>query len=149
VLKVHDLIFPSLISNKTTHDYPAIAGLRIPTVRSLSLIHFPNLRAKRQNHFSSASVLCRVAPSFLRIGNYEIMRKRSDWKCLRGLVDLGADLSAFEEESLNTRGEKVGKAEWLMREAAKRSARMVAGWQTYGFIHGVSDCRSKSRKRLS
>ena len=118
-------------------------ALHIPTTRSLSLIHLPDLEVIREE-VESACVVCRVAPSFIRIGSFEALNPP------QGIFFLGGGQQGADYEALRVLGEWVsrkvlrlgladgepwGKA--LIMECARRNARMVAGWQVYGFMHGV------------
>lgn len=119
-------------------------ALKIPTTRSLTLIHLPALSVQRER-METACVLARVAPSFLRIGSFEALngptgmfffgggQQDPDFDALR---KLGAWVS---ERVLKLDTAKEGKA-WgrdLVMECARRNAKMVAGWQAYGWMHGV------------
>lgn len=52
-------------------------ALRIPTTRSLSLIDLPDLPVVRER-LEHASIATRLAPSFLRIGNFETFNPPRD-----------------------------------------------------------------------
>ncbi|KAG6861361.1 hypothetical protein C0995_001094 [Termitomyces sp. Mi166 len=121
----------------------AMHALRIPTTRALSLISLPSLPVHRERT-ESACVLTRLAPSFIRIGNFEAMngptnmfffgggQQEPDWDGLRVLGEWVA------ENVLKLRvkkGDPWGRE--LVLEVARRHARMVAAWQAYGFMHGV------------
>lgn len=104
----------------------AVAALDVPTSRALSLIHLPNIEVQREE-VESAAVVCRIAPSWLRIGNFQIQQAREEW-------DLLLQLSRFAaEQVLHLPDKKVGKA--ILKEAARRNAIMVAAWQNWGFMH--------------
>lgn len=99
----------------------------------------------RENGPEPGAVVSRIAPSFLRIGSFEILNPPRDqllfffnrpnqhktepeWDNLRvlaefvrGKLGLGADAGSWE----------------MVREIGRRNARMVAGWQAWGFMHGV------------
>jgi uncharacterized protein YdiU (UPF0061 family) len=92
----------------------------------------------------SACILTRVAPSFIRIGSFEAFnpprdmfflgggQQKAHWDALRSLGDW------VQRRVLRLGGEE-GQA-WGMRlvlEVARRNAKMVGGWQAYGFMHGV------------
>ncbi|KDQ59282.1 hypothetical protein JAAARDRAFT_127655 [Jaapia argillacea MUCL 33604] len=125
----------------------AMHALHIPTTRSLSLISLPHLQVLRERaEFSS--VLTRVAPSFIRIGNFEAMNPPEGMMYLM----MGGAGSGEQKswEGLRVLGEWVAKRvlklggesdePWgkkLVFEVARRNAKMVAGWQAYGFMHGV------------
>lgn len=122
-------------------------ALGIPTTRSLSLIAHPSIPVVREK-LESACVLTRVAPSFIRIGNFEGLNPPEN------MFFLGGGQQDAHYDALRTLGEWVGKrvlrlpsinweengVAWgkeLVLEVARRNARMVAGWQAYGFMHGV------------
>lgn len=136
-------------------------ALSIPTTRSLSLISLPELPVLRER-VERACVLTRMAPSFIRIGsfealnppesmfflgggqqekNLEALRILGEWvgkRVLRleGIRWRDADIPSTQAESKNMEaGDAWGRA--LVLESARRNARMVAGWQAYGFMHGV------------
>ena len=109
-----------------------MAALSIPTSRALSLIHLPDLEVVREQRETGA-VVCRVAPSWLRIGSFQIHKERSDWDKLLALAQyaaselFGLDLAEDGDKAVQT----------VLKEVARRNAIMVAGWQAYGFMHGV------------
>ncbi|KAL7279034.1 hypothetical protein ACG7TL_006867 [Trametes sanguinea] len=122
----------------------AMHALDIPTTRSLSLIALPKLPVERER-IESACVLTRVAPSFIRVGNFEAFNPPANMfffgggqqpAHLDGLRVLGEWTA---RRVLRLQGVPEGGA-WgreLVLEVARRNARMVAGWQAYGFMHGV------------
>ncbi|KAJ7931427.1 hypothetical protein B0H13DRAFT_2227949 [Mycena leptocephala] len=126
-------------------------ALGIPTTRALSLISLPGVPVLRET-VESACVLTRVAPSFLRIGSFEALspprntflfgggQQTAHWDALRalGIWVVGSVLKLPAVAASADRRQKPapwGKA--LVLEVARRNARMVAGWQAYGFMHGV------------
>ncbi|KAI0671584.1 hypothetical protein C8Q78DRAFT_973334 [Trametes maxima] len=131
----------------------AMHALSIPTTRSLSLIWLPKLPVERER-MENACVLTRVAPSFLRIGSFEALnppanmfffgggqqkvhldalRTLGEWVAHRVLKLEGIQWRG--EPGVESSGDAWGKE--LVLEVARRNARMVAGWQAYGFMHGV------------
>ena len=125
----------------------AMYALGIPTTRSLSLIAHPSIPVVRER-LESACVLSRIAPSFIRVGNFESLNPPEN------MFFLGGGQQDAHYDALRILGEWVGKRvlrlpniKWeaggeawgkeLVLEAARRNARMVAGWQAYGFMHGV------------
>ncbi|KAF8150778.1 hypothetical protein B0H34DRAFT_665320 [Crassisporium funariophilum] len=122
----------------------AMQALQIPTTRSLSLISLPALPVQRER-VETACVLTRMAPSFLRIGCFEAFngptnmfffgggQQKPDYE---GLRVLGEWVKGRNVLGLGVRdGEGWGRE--VVLEVARRNARMVAGWQAYGFMHGV------------
>ncbi|KAI9511850.1 hypothetical protein F5148DRAFT_1274066 [Russula earlei] len=121
----------------------AVNALGIPSTRSLSIISLPSIPVVRER-LESACVVTRVAPSFLRIGSFEALNPPED------LFFLGGGQQPADFEALRVLGEWVvdqvlrierpDGISWgreLILECARRNARMVAGWQAYGFMHGV------------
>lgn len=118
-------------------------ALCIPTTRALTLISLPALPVQRER-VETACVLTRVAPSFIRIGNFEAFngptnmfffgggQQKPDWEGLRLL----GEWVAHNVLKLPVEPGKSWGSE-LVLEVARRNATMVAGWQAYGFMHGV------------
>ncbi|KAJ7707800.1 UPF0061-domain-containing protein [Mycena rosella] len=139
----------------------AMYALGIPTTRALALVSLPGVPVLRET-VESACVLTRIAPSFLRIGSFEALsppqntflfgggQQAAHWDALRALgvwvagsvlrlpetvADEDAETSAVDDKAKESHPAPWGKA--LVLEVARRNARMVAGWQAYGFMHGV------------
>ncbi|TFK72950.1 UPF0061-domain-containing protein [Pluteus cervinus] len=121
----------------------AMQALGIPTTRSLSLISLPALQVQREKA-ETACIFTRVAPSFLRIGCFEAFngptemfffgggQQKPNWD---GLRVLGEYVSKHVLKLNLGEGEAWGTK--LVLEVSRRNAKMVAGWQAYGFMHGV------------
>ncbi|KAF9532037.1 hypothetical protein CPB83DRAFT_848234, partial [Crepidotus variabilis] len=122
----------------------AMEALKIPTTRALTLISLPALSVNRER-VETACILTRMAPSFIRIGCFEALngptnmfffgggQQKPDYEGLRVLGEWVAKgvLKLEGAESGNAWGKE------LVLEVARRNAKMVAGWQAYGFMHGV------------
>ncbi|KAI0049779.1 UPF0061-domain-containing protein [Auriscalpium vulgare] len=120
----------------------AMYALGIPTSRSLAIISLPDLPVLRERT-EAASIVTRLAPSFIRIGSFEALNPPAQ------MFFFGGGQQAADLDALRMLGEWVsdnvlrvprnggawGRA--IVLEATKRNARMVAGWQAYGFMHGV------------
>jgi uncharacterized protein YdiU (UPF0061 family) len=115
----------------------AMHHLGIATTRALSVIEtgedvtrdmFYDGRPKDE----PGAVVCRVSPSFLRLGSYEIFASRGDTQTLKKLVD-------YTIETDFPHLGKPGKATYLnwFREICERTADMVVDWMRVGFVHGV------------
>lgn len=115
----------------------------IPTTRSLTLVSLPELSVDREK-VETACVLTRMAPSFIRIGNFEAFNGP------KMMMFFGGGQQNPDLEGLRILGEWVVKEvlklpieegkPWgkeLVFDVATRNAKMVAGWQAYGFMHGV------------
>jgi uncharacterized protein YdiU (UPF0061 family) len=107
----------------------AMAALGIPTTRAL-LVTGSSQPVVRET-IETASVVTRMAPSFVRFGSFEHWYYRDKPDELRTLADYV--IKGFYPELA---GEpKPYKA--LLAEVTRRTARLVAQWQAVGFMHGV------------
>jgi uncharacterized protein YdiU (UPF0061 family) len=122
----------------------AMHHLGVPTTRALSLVTTgePVLRDMFYDgnpRQEPGAVVCRVAPSFIRFGNFEILASRGDEALLERLVEftISRDFPGIEGSTEERR------ARWFM-EVCERSARMVAHWMRVGFVHGVMNTDNMS-----
>lgn len=122
----------------------AMFHLGVPTTRALSLITtgeqvvrdmFYDGRAKPE----PGAIVCRVAPSFLRFGSYEIHSARGDIDTLRQLVDFTI---TTEFPHLGTPCVDV-YLQWFA-EVCERTADMIVHWMRVGFVHGVMNTDNMS-----
>lgn len=140
----------------------ALNALRIPTTRVLSLTLLPHSKVVREIIEPGAIVL-RFAQSWLRLGNFDILRARGDralirklaiyvaenvfggWATLPGRLD---DPDTPAASLTPTRGVSTDGVQGpddaaenrftrLYREVVRRNAATVAAWQAYGFMNGV------------
>ncbi|MFP5391720.1 MAG: protein adenylyltransferase SelO [Gammaproteobacteria bacterium] len=107
----------------------AMAALGIPTTRAL-MITGSQQRVMRETVETSA-VVTRMAPSFVRFGSFEHWYYRDKPDELRVLADYV--IANFYPELKDEA--KPYKA--LVTEVTRRTARLVAQWQSVGFMHGV------------
>ncbi len=125
----------------------AMHHLGVPTTRALSLA-LTGDKVLRDMFYDGhpalepGAVVCRVAPSFTRFGNFEIFASRGDVDTLRTLADY--TLRTHFPELVGDR--EPGPAvygDWFA-EVARRSADMVVHWQRVGFVHGVMNTDNMS-----
>ncbi|PWZ03973.1 UPF0061 protein [Zea mays] len=78
------------------------------------------------------AIVCRVAPSFLRFGSYQIhaSRGKEDIEIVRRLADYTIHHHFPHLENMK-------KSEAWAVEVAERTAYLIARWQGVGFTHGV------------
>jgi serine/tyrosine/threonine adenylyltransferase len=122
----------------------AMHHLGVPTTRALSLIATgePVMRDMFYDGNPRAepgAVICRMAPSFLRFGNFEILAARGDLDTARVLA----------EYTLRRHFGGQGPAEpaayaAFFEEVCRRTALMVAHWMRVGFVHGVMNTDNMS-----
>ena len=115
----------------------AMYHLGVPTTRALSLITTGDdvtrdMFYDGRPQSEPGAVVCRVAPSFLRLGSYEIFSAQGDIKTLKTLVD-------YTIESFFPHLGAPGKQTYLdwFQEVCERTADMVVDWMRVGFVHGV------------
>jgi uncharacterized protein YdiU (UPF0061 family) len=122
----------------------AMHHLGIPTTRALSLVGtgegvMRDVLYDGHPREEPGAVVCRVAPSFLRFGNFELLAARDDVALLRKLADFTIR-TYFPELGEPSRDVYVA---WL-KEVARRTAEMVAKWMAVGFVHGVMNTDNMS-----
>jgi uncharacterized protein YdiU (UPF0061 family) len=115
----------------------AMAHLGIPTTRALCLVETGESVIRDLLYDGNArpepgAVVCRVAPSFLRFGNFEILARRDDVALLERLASF--TLRTYFPEL----GEPTPKAyASMLAEISRRTAELIADWMSVGFVHGV------------
>ncbi len=107
----------------------AMAGLGIPTTRSLAVVLTGEQVFRSQ--VQRGAVLTRVAASHLRVGTFQYAAARRDEPTLRALADYAI---ARHYPELN---EAPAKYLAFLRAVADRQASLIAKWMHVGFIHGV------------
>jgi uncharacterized protein YdiU (UPF0061 family) len=122
----------------------AMHHLGIPTTRALSLVGtgegvLRDILYDGHPREEPGAVVCRVAPSFLRFGNFEIFASRGDLTVLRALADYTIR-TYFPELGEPSKDVYVA---WL-KEVARRTATTVAQWMGVGFVHGVMNTDNMS-----
>ncbi len=122
----------------------AMYYLGVPTTRSLSLVTTGDkvLRDVLYNGnaaYEDGAVVCRVAPSFIRFGNFQLFAARKDIKNLKTLADY--TIQYFYPEITTS-----GKEKYLQfyQEVVNRTVEMVLDWQRVGFVHGVMNTDNMS-----
>ena len=122
----------------------AMHHLGVPTTRALSLIATgePVMRDMFYDGHPKAepgAVVCRVAPNFIRFGNFQLFAARGETELLRALVDhtLRTDFPQLGAPSTETYLA-------LLAEVAARTAHMIVHWMRVGFVHGVMNTDNMS-----
>jgi serine/tyrosine/threonine adenylyltransferase len=78
------------------------------------------------------AIVCRVAPSFVRFGNFEIHARLDEIDVLRRLTD---HVITTHFPDLGAPGEATYLA--FFEEVSRRTALLAAHWTRVGFVHGV------------
>ncbi|MDI9309732.1 MAG: YdiU family protein [Limnohabitans sp.] len=122
----------------------AMHYLDVPSTRSLSIIESGDkvLRDIMYNGnpaFEKGAIVCRVAPSFIRFGNFEIFASRNDVNNLKKLADYTIKHHFPEIQS-------EGKQKYIdfFRTITDSTKKMVVEWQRVGFVHGVMNTDNMS-----
>ncbi|OWR55093.1 hypothetical protein KGM_207108 [Danaus plexippus plexippus] len=112
--------------------------LGIPTTRAAGLVASDSHKVLRDRSYSGlarperAAVLLRLAPSWMRIGSFELMHRRQQTDMLVELAD-HVIKHFFSHIDLNDKDKYVK----FFTEVAHKNLDMVATWQGLGFTHGV------------
>lgn len=127
----------------------AMHHLGIPTTRALTLVTsgqsvvrdmFYDGHPQRE----PGAVVCRVSPSFIRFGNFEIFTARGDIETLRRLVryTINTDfphLAVADDEALLP----ADVVRWF-DQVCRLTAEMIVHWMRVGFVHGVMNTDNMS-----
>lgn len=118
--------------------------LGIATTRALSLVLtggtvIRDMFYDGNQKLEKGAIVCRVAPSFTRFGNFEIFAARGDIKLLKQLVDytIRMDFPHLGEPAREV------YIKWF-EEVCRRTAQMIIHWQRVGFVHGVMNTDNMS-----
>ena len=122
----------------------AMHSLGVPTTRALSLVTTGEevLRDMMYNgnpELERGAVVCRVSPSFIRFGSFQIHSATGDVSTLKKLVE---HTVRHHYPGHSTEDDK-GLTDWLS-EVAKHTALMISHWMRVGFVHGVMNTDNMS-----
>ena len=122
----------------------AMHHLGVPTTRALSLVTTgePVVRDMFYDGHPKAepgAVVCRVAPSFTRFGNFEILAACGEIDVLEQLADYTI---RTDFPHLDGPVPEIYRA-WF-EEVCTRTAEMIAHWMRVGFVHGVMNTDNMS-----
>ena len=115
----------------------AVFRLGIPTTRALSVVGSDEKIERDKTE--TAAVLLRVARTHVRFGSFEIFSRAGETENVALLADRAMERS-FPE--LPRGGH--GRYGLFLRTVAERTAETVAGWQAFGFVHGVMNTDNMS-----
>jgi uncharacterized protein YdiU (UPF0061 family) len=116
----------------------AMHHLGVPTTRALALLATGEAVIRDMFYDGNpapepGAVVCRVAPSFVRFGNFQIHAARDEIDALRRLADYIVR-EHFPGHS---------HASWY-REVCRRTALLMVDWMRLGFVHGVMNTDNMS-----
>lgn len=114
----------------------AMAALGVPTTRALAAIT-TGLPVFREKTLAGARIV-RVAESHVRVGTFQYFAARGDVEALQAL----SDYVIARHYPGATAAERPALA--LVEAVVARQARLIAQWQSLGFIHGVMNTDNMS-----
>ncbi|QDT04960.1 hypothetical protein K227x_33580 [Rubripirellula lacrimiformis] len=122
----------------------AMHHLGVPTTRSLCLLTTGDSVVRDMMYDGNArpepgAVVCRVAPSFLRFGNFQILAAQGDVATLQALADY--TIEHYFPEIATTSPMRYSE---LFAIVCQRTADMILHWQRVGFVHGVMNTDNMS-----
>jgi len=114
----------------------ALHYLGVPTTRALSLVGtgedvIRDMFYDGRPEAEPGAVVCRVAPSFLRFGNFQIHTANDETEILRKLFDFVST------------NHYAGRKDWF-HELCRRTALLMVDWMRLGFVHGVMNTDNMS-----
>ncbi|KXX81199.1 hypothetical protein MMYC01_201391 [Madurella mycetomatis] len=152
----------------------ALNALGIPSTRALAISLLPHSKVRRER-IEPGAIVVRFAQSWLRFGNFDILRARGERDLIRRLADYIAE-DVFggwdklpgrladpddpsqtpspardipKETIQGPSGAEENRYMRLYREIIRRNALTVAKWQAYGFMNGVLNTDNTSIFGLS
>ncbi|WP_264565085.1 protein adenylyltransferase SelO [Flavobacterium sp. N3904] len=122
----------------------AMHYLGVPTTRSLSLILSGDkvLRDVMYNGnpaYEKGAIVSRVAPSFIRFGNFELFASRKDHDTLQLLTNY-----TIKHHFPDIKSEGVEKYLDFFQTVTQTTLDMIVNWQRVGFVHGVMNTDNMS-----
>jgi serine/tyrosine/threonine adenylyltransferase len=122
----------------------AMHYLGVPTTRALSLVATGETVVRDMFYDGNpqaemGAIVCRVAPSFVRFGNFEILAAHQELDTLKRLADyvIREHFPELGEPSPST------YARWF-EEICRRTGTLAAQWMRVGFVHGVMNTDNMS-----
>ena len=122
----------------------AMHALGVPSTRALSLALSGDKVVRDMLYDGNpaeelGAIVCRMSPSFLRFGSYEIFSARQEIDELKQLVDYTikhhfSELGAPSKEAYIS----------FFKTVVNRTLKMVVHWQRVGFVHGVMNTDNMS-----
>ena len=127
----------------------AMFHLGVPTTRALSLITTGEWVRRDMFYdgnpqLEAGAVVCRVAPSFTRFGNFEIFSARGEIDLLKQFADftIRTDFSHLLDDAAVEITADI-YLQWFT-EICVSTAQLMAHWMRVGFVHGVMNTDNMS-----
>ncbi|MGK0126938.1 MAG: hypothetical protein ACI87F_000439 [Candidatus Azotimanducaceae bacterium] len=122
----------------------AMYHLGVPTTRALSLALSGDKVLRDMLYdgnaaYEKGAIVCRVAPSFLRFGSYQILASRQDGNTLKTLIDFTIK-HHFSHLGVPSKETYLQ----FFEEVLESTLKMIIHWQRVGFVHGVMNTDNMS-----
>ena len=122
----------------------AMHHLGVPTTRALSLVTTGESVTRDVMYDGNpapeiGAVVCRVAPSFIRFGSFQIHTADGNYETLRILLEHTIK-HHFHGHNI---ADDNGIVAWL-KHVAETTAEMISHWMRVGFVHGVMNTDNMS-----
>lgn len=108
----------------------AMHGLDIPTTRALAIIS-SNHPVYREYKNERGSIVLRASKSWIRVGSFEYFYDNGGKEAVKKLIDF-----VIDEDYRHLKSKDSRYKDFYM-DLVDRSAKLVAKWQSVGFMHGV------------
>jgi uncharacterized protein YdiU (UPF0061 family) len=122
----------------------AMHHLGVPTTRALSLVTTGEMVTRDVMYDGNpapeiGAVVCRIAPSFIRFGSFQIHTADGNYETLRTLLEHTIK-HHFHGHNI---ADDNGIVAWL-KHVAETTAEMISHWMRVGFVHGVMNTDNMS-----
>lgn len=116
----------------------AMHFLGVPTTRALSLVGtgeavIRDMFYDGRPEAEPGAIVCRVAPSFVRFGNFQIFSEKNEMEALKRLADY----------VIREHFPGHGYPSWF-QEVCRRTGALMVDWMRLGFVHGVMNTDNMS-----
>ena len=122
----------------------AMFHLGVPTTRALSLVTTGEMVVRDMLYDGNpapeiGAIVCRVAPSFIRFGSFQIHTADGNHDTLEKLLNHTIK-NHFPKHKVDS---DEGRIAWLT-DVAEQTAIMISHWMRVGFVHGVMNTDNMS-----
>lgn len=125
----------------------AMFHLGVPTTRALSLVTtgeqvMRDMFYNGNAAYEPGAIVCRVAPSFTRFGNFQIFAARGDNETLTKLLDytIATDFPHLEDGDTSKNESYIR----MFHEVCRTTSELIVHWMRVGFVHGVMNTDNMS-----
>tara|TARA_Y100000589_G_C27191497_1_gene645006 strand:+ start:603 stop:2177 length:1575 start_codon:yes stop_codon:yes gene_type:complete len=122
----------------------AMHHLGVPTTRALSLITSGDEVLRDMFYdgnpaYETGAIVCRMAQSFIRFGNFQLFYYRRENEALKQLIEF-----VLENYSTELEGDLKTKTLKWFEEVCDKTMAMIVDWMRVGFVHGVMNTDNMS-----